>query len=165
MGNATINITNDSKISQLKALLYLLQSNLEELKDEVDMSYELLKVGEKTELLKKLEEKINNPIEDLLQFSNTIDAQVRQILHKIIQGLFKKNSDIIDKVYKTRSSINDLHYSIVLREDTMENRNVLFDFLNKFDFDNLNQKHNIYFQFIPAHLIDKIKFSEELPLS
>lgn len=90
MGNATINITNDSKISQLKALLYLLQSNLEELKDEVDMSYELLKVGEKTELLKKLEEKINNPIEDLLQFSNTIDAQVRQILHKIIQGLFKK---------------------------------------------------------------------------
>ncbi|HLW39316.1 MAG TPA: hypothetical protein VKX31_02920 [Brumimicrobium sp.] len=165
MGNATINITNDSKISQLKALLYLLQSNLEELKDEVDMSYELLKVGEKTELLKKLEEKINNPIEDLLQFSNTIDAQVRQILHKIIQGLFKKNSNIIDKVYKTRSSINDLHYSIVLREDTMENRNVLFDFLNKFDFDNLNQKHNIYFQFIPAHLIDKIKFSEELPLS
>lgn len=165
MGNATINTTNDSKISQLKALLYLLQSNLEELKDEVDMSYELLKVGEKTELLKKLEEKINNPIEDLLQFSNTIDAQVRQILHKIIQGLFKKNSDIIDKVYKTRSSINDLHYSIVLREDTMENRNVLFDFLNKFDFDNLNQKHNIYFQFIPAHLIDKIKFSEELPLS
>jgi len=165
MGNATINITNDSKISQLKALLYLLQSNLEELKDEVDMSYELLKVGEKTELLKKLEEKINNPIEDLLQFSNTIDAQVRQILHKIIQGLFKKNSNIIDKVHKTRSSINDLHYSIVLREDTMENRNVLFDFLNKFDFDNLNQKHNIYFQFIPAHLIDKIKFSEELPLS
>lgn len=165
MENATINITNDSKISQLKALLYLLQTNLEEFKDEVDASYELLKIGEKTELSKKLEKKIDNPIADLFQFSNKIDIQVSQILSKIIQGYFKKNNSIINQVFKTRESITDLHYSIVLKNDTIDNRVIFFDFLNKLDIDNLNQKHNIYFQFIPSHLVDKIKFSEELAIS
>ena len=72
MSNNTINIENDSKLSQLKALLYLLQTNLEEFKDDVDASYELLKIGEKTELSRKLEKKIDNPIGDIFQFSNKI---------------------------------------------------------------------------------------------
>ena len=43
----------DSKYNQIQAILFLLQENLDEFKDEVDRSYELLKIGELTNLAKK----------------------------------------------------------------------------------------------------------------
>lgn len=165
MDNSTININNDSKLSQLKALLYLLQTNLEEFKNDVDASYELLKIGEKTELSKKLEQKIDNPIGDLFQFYNKIDIQVSQILQKIIFEYFKKNKERIEKVFKTNESLTDLHYSIVLKDDNIENRTYFFEFLNKLDLENLSLKHKILFQFIPAQIADKVKFSQELTIS
>ncbi len=165
MKSQTFDIKNDSKLGQLKAILYLLQTNLEEFKDEVDASYALLSIGEKTPLSKKLEKTLENPIKDIFQFSNKIDSQVNQILDKIIRGYFKKNYSALEKVYKTRESLNDLHYSIVLKEDNIENRDIFFDFLNKIDLANISQKHNVYFQFIPSKLVEKIKFSEEIKFS
>ena len=40
----------DSKYKQIQAILFLLQENLDEFKDEVDRSYELIKIGELTGL-------------------------------------------------------------------------------------------------------------------
>ncbi|RYM32098.1 hypothetical protein ERX46_15560 [Brumimicrobium glaciale] len=162
MDNQTLDIKKDNKLSQLKAILYLLQTNLEEFKEEVDASYALLTLGEKTPLAKKLEKKIQDPINDIFQFSNKIDSQVNQILDTIIRGYFKKNHSSIKKVFKTRKSLNDLHYSIVLKEDNVKSRDVFFEFLNTIDLANISQKHNVYFQFIPSELVDKIKFDEEI---
>ena len=162
MNSQTFDIKSDSKLDQLKAILYLLQTNLEEFKDEVDASYALLNIGEKTPLSKKLEKTLENPVKDIFQFSNKIDNQVNQILDKIIRGYFKKNYSSVEKVFKTREGINDLHYSIVLKEDNIKNRDVFFEFLNTIDLANISQKHNVYFQFIPSQLVDKIEFSEEI---
>ncbi len=158
-------IKSDNKLGQLKAILYLLQTDIEEFKDEVDASYALLNIGEKTPLSKKLEKTLENPVEDIFQFYSKIDSQVNQILDKIIRGYFKKNYLALEKVYKTSESPNDLHYSIVLREDNIENRDIFFDFLNKIDLANISQKHNVSFQFIPSKLVEKIKFSEEIKFS
>lgn len=165
MSNPTIHIENGGKLGQLKALLYLLQTNLEEFKNDVDSSYELLKIGEKTSLTKRLEQAIKNPAEDFFNYSNNIDVKVSEILHRIILGYFKRNKNSIERVFKTNKNLNDLHYSIVLKKDNISNRAMFFDFLNKLDLNYLNQKHNIYFQFIPSHLVDKINFEKELPLS
>ena len=162
MNSPTLDIKSDSKLGQLKAILYLLQTNLEEFKDEVDASYALLSIGEKTPLSKKLEKTLENPVKDIFQFSNKIDNQVNQILDKIIRGYFKKNYFALEKVFKTRESLNDLHYSIVLKDDNIKNRDIFFEFLNKIDLANISQKHNVYFQFIPSQLVDKIKFNEEI---
>ncbi len=165
MNSTVLDTKNDNKLGQLKAILYLLQTNLEEFKDEVEASYELLKIGQKTTLSKKLEKTIENPISEIFQFSNKIDTQVDFILDKMIRGYLKKNNTVIEKAFKTRENLNDLHYSIVLKEDNTHNRSVFFDFLNKIDVANISQKHNVYFQFIPSKLVDKIKFNEELNLN
>lgn len=44
----------DSKADQIKAILYLLQTNIEEFQTEVNRAYELLKIGERTKLSQKL---------------------------------------------------------------------------------------------------------------
>lgn len=162
MDDSVLDIKKDNKLGQLKAILYLLQTNLEELKDEVDSSYELLKIGEKTSFSEKLLKKIDNPIKDIFEFSSNIDDQVDYILDRVVRGYLKKKHDIIDRAFKTKESINDLHYSIVLKEDNTENRMAIFSFLNNFDLMDITEKHPIYFQFIPRKLIDKINYSEEV---
>lgn len=164
MSDSVLDIKKDSKLGQLKAILYLLQTNLEDFKDEVDSSYELLKVGERTALSKKIEQKIENPIQDIFEFSSKIDLQVNAIIDKVIKSFFKKNAKIIDSAFKTKESLNDLHYSIVLKEDNIDNRTKLFSFLDNFDLMDISQKHPVYFQFIPKKLIDKINYKEEIKL-
>ena len=164
MSDSALDTKNDNKLQQLKAILYLLQTNLEEFKDEVDSSYELLKIGEKTSLSKKLEQKIDNPINDIFEFSSEIDYQVNYILDKVVRGFLKKNSNVIDKAFKTKENHYDLHYSIVLKEDNINNRTKMFSFLDKFDVMDISQKHPIYFQFIPKQFIDKINYQEEINL-
>lgn len=162
MSDSILDIKKDNKLGQLKAILYLLQTNLEDFKDEVDSSYELLKIGEKTNFSKKIEQKIDNPIKDIFEFSSKIDNQVNSILDKVVRGFLQKNSSIIYKAFKTKENQDDLHYSIVLKDDTINNRTKLFSFLDNFDLIEISQKHPIYFQFIPRKLIDKINYNEEI---
>lgn len=58
--------------------------------------------------------------------------------------------------------MNDLHYSIVLKDDNINIRTDFFSFLEKFDLMNISQKHPVYFQFIPEKLINKISYNEEI---
>lgn len=162
MSDSVLDIKKDNKLGQLKAILYLLQTNLEEFKDEVDSSYELLKIGEKTSLSKKIEQKMDNPIKDIFEFSSKIDNQVNYIIDKVVRGFLKKNSNIVERAFKTKSNLDDLHYSILLKDDNIDNRTKMFSFLDNFDLMDISQKHPIYFQFIPKQIIDKINYNEEI---
>lgn len=164
MKDATINIKKDNKLSQLKAILYLLQTNLKEFKDEVDASYKLIQMGEKNQLSKKLEQQIDDPIKDVFGFSSKVDYQVNQIIDKVIRGFFKKNKSLIENVYKTKKNPNDLHYSIVLRDDNLKNRTLFFSFIDEFDLIDTSQRYPIYFQFISKDFISKLNYDEEIKL-
>jgi hypothetical protein len=162
MATTKINTEIDNNLGKIKGILYKLQLDIDELKNEVDNSYALLEIGEKTELSIKLEKSIQNPIKEIFTFSSKIDNQVVYILDKVIRGYFKSHKSNIEKVFKTRHGLNDLHYSLVLKEDNTKNREIFFAFLNQLDLNDVAQKDKIYFQFIPSKLINKINFSEEI---
>jgi hypothetical protein len=157
-----ISANADQKLEQLKAILYLLQTNLEEFKDEVDRSYELLKIGEMTQLTKKIEGTLSNPIDSISQVSANIDKQVKHIVDIFVQSFFRRNKALLSSAYRSKTSLNDLHYSIVLKEDSIDNRNKLFDFFDRYDLLEISSKYPVYFQFVPVELVGKINYSEEL---
>lgn len=152
----------DQKLGQLKAILYLLQTNLDEVKDEVDRSYELLKIGEMTDLTKKIEGALSNPMDSVFNISNNIDSQVKQIVDIFVKSFFRKNKAVVNSAYRSKTSLNDLHYSIVLKEDNIDNRNKIFDFFDKYDLLEIANRYPVYFQFIPVDLVNKLNYSEEL---
>lgn len=154
----------DNRVGQLKAILYLLQTNLEEFRDEVDRSYELLKIGEKTDLSKKIENTIEDPLTSIFNMTSNIDDQVKDIVDRIVKSFLKHNAEIIQNAYRTKTSMNDLHYSIVLKTDDINNRNRIFDFFDKFDSLEISRKYPVYFQFVPLELADKMLISESLNL-
>jgi hypothetical protein len=154
----------DNKVGQLKAILYLLQTNLEDMKGNVDQSYELLKIGVETELSKKIENTIDDPFNALLGISNDFDIQIKAFIDKKVKNFLKSSSEIIECAYRTKTSLDDLHYSIVLKNDDIANRDRIFEFLDKYDLWDYSQKYPVYFQFVPSNLINKIYTKEKLSL-
>jgi hypothetical protein len=164
MSKIATNSKVDNNLGKLRGILFKLQLDLDEFKNEVDKSYALLEIGEKTNLSKKLEKTIENPIKDIFTFSNKIDNQVSFILDKIIREFFKSNKSVLNKAFKTREGLNDLHYSIVLNSDNIKNREIFFDFLNQLNLADISQTEKVYFQFIPLNLVDKVRFEEEISI-
>ncbi len=80
----------------------------------------------------------------------------------MVKTYFKENNSIISSVYRSKTALNDLHYSIVLKEDNMENRNKIFQFFDNFDLLDISTKYPIYFQFVPVELTGKINYAEEI---
>ncbi len=151
-----------SKSGQLQAILYLLQTNLEEFKDEVDRSYELLKIGEKTNLSEKIEATIDDPISSIFKLSLDIDNQLKSIVDRIVKSFLKHNSSILQSAYQLNTT--NLQYAIVLKNDNIDNRNKIFDFFDKFDLLDIADKVTVNFQFVPAQLIEKMFVQKSIPL-
>lgn len=152
----------DKKEKQLTAILYLLQSKLEEYSNEVEKSYALLKIGEKADLTQEIESSINDPFGAMSKMTSNIDNNIKSIIDVFVKAFFKGKNDLILKAYKSHTSLNDLHYSIVLKEDSFENRNSIFEFYDKFDLQEVSYKCPVYFQFTPIELVDRIKVKEEI---
>jgi hypothetical protein len=160
--NNDVDSPTSHKSSELTAVLFLLQENLSRILDEVDRSYELLKIGEKTEFSKRIESKINNPVGDLVEISSNIDLKLKGIVNKSVKDFLKSKTDIVKEAYRTKTPFNDLHYSIILKKDNIENRAAIFEFLDKYDLFEISSKYPVYFQFVPIGLKNKMFFSEQV---
>jgi hypothetical protein len=155
----------DHRTGQLKAILYLLQTNLEEFKDEVDRSYELLKLGEKTDLSQRIESSLDNPIESIFGMSANIDGQVKLIIDRIVKGFLKKHHGTIELAFRSKFASDDLHYCLVLKSDNSKERGKIFRFFDRYDLLDIAQRYPVIFQFVPQELAGKIEYSEILDLS
>lgn len=150
---------------QLASILYLLSTKIEDFGNEIYKSSELLKIGEKTELSKSIEELIENPLENLINTSTHISSQINGIINKIFIGFLKDNKEIISNVFRNEINSNDLTYSIVLSEDTFENRNRIFkfyDFLYAFE---ASEAFPVTIQITPIELVGKLINKKEIDLT
>lgn len=159
---ATIKTSVDQKVDQIKAILYLLQTHTEEFKAEIDKAYALLKVGEKTDLSNKIEKIMDDPFSNIFEISSGVDNQAKELIDRLAKSFFNFNNEIIRYAYRTRTFFNDLHYSVVLKEDNIVNREKMFEFFEKYDLLEIADRFPVYFQFVPLELMSKIPSSEEI---
>jgi hypothetical protein len=161
MEKRTQTVLGEVKDKRLKAILYLLQERLEEFKREVDRSYELLSIGELTDLSKQIKESITSgPLSGIIDVSNDIDMKMKQLLDSFVVSFFKYRQDVIDTVLRCENSSHELYYAITLKEDDIDNRNKIFEFYDKYDLLDISNRYPIYFQFVPKELRKKIKVGE-----
>ena len=157
--------TSDKKMKDLGSILSLLQSALESILDDVNVSGDLLPLGIMTPLSEQLQTALENPLQSVVNSANQIDLQIKQMLNNSVVIFLKSKTDKIVRVAKSETAFGDLYYSIVLKEDSIDNREEMFDFLEKYDLLNISTRYPILFQFTPIELIDKINAKEEIELS
>jgi len=148
----------------LKAILYLLQSNLEDFKAEVDRSYSLLKIGERTDFVKSIESSLRNPLFSISEMSKNLDDNVTHIVDGLVKSFLVYRREFIQRALRSRTTMNDLHYSIVLKEDRIEIRDKFLDFFEYYDLYDISRRYPVTFQFVPPELIDKIRYTEEIEI-
>jgi len=92
------------------------------------------------------------------------NERVRETIHRYISGLFLAHRDLLEAVYLTDSADSQLLYSIVLKEDTFENRSTLFGILEEMDIDSVYPGYSVHFQFYPQGLKEKVQYVAALNL-
>lgn len=161
----TTQTSSDRNIEGLKNALNLLKIFLDDFQETLSTSQELLEFGAKTQFLTELEKTISkNPMQNLYDLSNSIDEKVKSIIDKVVVTHLVKNNKIIVNAFSTRTYDNALHYSIVLKEDNFDNREIIYSFFDKYDTGDFSSKYPVYFQITPPELLEKIQNKTEVKL-
>jgi len=154
MSKAT-QITADKNTSEIPGILYQLDLQLEKFITEVKRSYALYKVGQKTDFVKNIEKSLQaNPIDSLTSLAENIDEQVLFFLNDQVEHFFKHKASLLTSAHKIRTERKlDLYYLLVLKQDSMDNREILFSFLDEYDLKPISRKYPIYFKFTTEALL------------
>ncbi len=102
---------------------------------------------------------------ELSKVANNIDDRNMMIINKIVEYFLKENNYIIEAAFKNGSMQGSLHYAIVLRRDSLINRNSIFRFFEKYDLSKYANRYPVYFQFIPKALVSKMQAYENIEIS
>lgn len=149
---------------KIKGMFFLIQDAVEKLSSELDRSYQLYKIGEKTEISKKLEKIVTDEpgkmesdlIEKLLKTLNILGKKV------VVDG-FIKSSNLIESAYILSENENRILYGVVPKDESEEElRSKISEFYLETSTWEMFKHTEPLFQVIPNNLIDKIKFKSTI---
>lgn len=170
MGSSNSNKEYKRKVSSredsiqgiIKGALFLMETELTKKLEEIQKSEALFKIGEKTDLVKHIEGMLQDPLNNVYSSHNQVSHILRDIIHILTISFFKQNENIINSVWKLETNAHHLHYSIVLKEDTHQNRESILRFFDHYDLFPVSQGCPIYFQFLPIELVSQLKNIEQV---
>src|SRR5581483_6336176 len=114
-------------------ILKALESQVNVLKNEIDVSQSMLPLGVETDLTSFIKKTVQNPLSHLLVMRNDLDSKIGSFITLAVKKFFETHADKIQKAFRTDTGLNtELHYSIVLNEDNSENRKIILSFLRDY---------------------------------
>ena len=155
-----LNIGNDQ--NRLLAFLKSYGEHIGNHKSEIEFSCEMVESGTSTQLSRQIEDILLNPIKAVVGVKHLADEQLSSIAEGMCRlfMLAAKQKDLVDSVFRTKKTPNELVYCVVLKTDTFESRDSVFSFLDFYTSLDVSEHIAINFQFMPAHFIDRIKGKE-----
>ncbi|AEW02213.1 hypothetical protein Niako_5984 [Niastella koreensis GR20-10] len=146
----------------ISLLLQALDNRADQLKQDIAISQEMVKLGIDTDLIGLIKKVVDNPLNTLMEGRNTLDSHVAGIFTAIIKSYLERHKDKVYKAFRTETKSNDLHFTIILNEDNFENREILLEILVAYHQTQFAELYPIYFQFAPKDLESKIPVKELL---
>ncbi|MEN9440590.1 MAG: hypothetical protein RLZ33_666 [Bacteroidota bacterium] len=165
-GEIRANTSSTSEIEgKIKGMFFLMQSTTEKFLEELDRSYELYKIGEKTEIAKKLEEiatgqKIGNMETELIgKLLNTLNSLGKKV---VVDG-FLKNSEAVERAFLLSENDSRILYGLVPKENKEEElRKSISNFYAQTSNWEMFKYTEPLFQVIPKNLSSKVKFKASI---
>ena len=136
--------------NRINGLLYALELLHTARSTEASDSRELLKVGEKTELIKTIENLLKSPLTELAKTKEWIDGIGAEILNEFVKVKLLELKDKAHVIFKVNTSNADLLYCVVLKEDSIQNRQLFFNIIDWAEESDLGKKYYLNVRFIRA---------------
>ncbi len=137
---------------------------LTELKKEATGSSELLEMGVKDGLAQKLEEIRQQPLESLFEIYAKVERDIAYFIHQVAFAFLQKEKERMAQVFQHDAQGGALQFSVVLKEDANENRDVFYDFLDDYSQFSFSERFPIIFHFVPENLVPELATAKELKL-
>lgn len=165
MSDTNTNIPNNAGESRQRDdvifhALKALDARASELKDSICDSAAMLPLGVDTDLVVFIKKTMEDPIYQLLEMKKGVDEKVVFFISLVMKRFFENHRNKILKAIRTDTKNSDLHFSIVLKDDNAEDREMIFAFLRNYKDSNLGKTFPVHFQFIPKHVADKVLSKE-----
>lgn len=159
-------INTDKELEgKIKGMFFMIQTTTEKFLEELDRSYALYKIGEKTKIAKKLEQiatgqKIGSMENELIgKLLNTLNSLGKKV---VVEG-FLKNSTALDQAYILSENNSRILYGLVPFDGQEQE---LRKSINNFYAQTSNWEMFKYteplFQVISKNLIDKVKYQSSI---
>ena len=157
-----IEITDDISYMRLEILNFLKDVS-KELFDEVELGKTLTELNISNSFTDLLDGAIQNPLATSLKGFVALETSIYQMIDIVVKSFLKSKKRLIESAFKSFEG-NELHYCIILKQDTITNRGKLYEFLDKYAENNIEHKFPVSFQFIPKNLAEKLTIKERIEL-
>lgn len=162
---SAVNSSNEALEAKIKGMFYLLQTSTEKFLEELDRSYELYKIGEKTKIAQKLEE-IASESEpgsmetDLIaKLLNTLNGLGKKV---VVDG-FLLNSKLIETAVVLSENDSRIFYGVVPKSGKENQlREAISDFYAETSHWQMFKYTEPLFQVIQPELLSEIKYQEKI---
>jgi len=144
-------------------MLKAMECRVDEVKNDIDISKQMHPLGVETDLIKTLNNLVEDPLSHLIGLKNDINNTISSVVMLILKEYFKSKSDIVKNVYHCcNGNNNNMLFAIVLTEDNYENRTEIFSFLRDYKSSNLWEALPISFQIVPSDIENKLTIKEAI---
>jgi hypothetical protein len=102
----------------------------------------------------KIDAFLKNPLVGIAKWNSANNELLTNFIEMLVREYFIEKKSILTSAYKSKN--NDLHYCISLKVDNIRNRNVFYNLVREIKTIEGLEHFNVYFQFVPSTLIDKV---------
>lgn len=136
------------KDEQIKAILFLLETHLQDQLDEVQKSNALIELGAKTALIKELEKDIEDPFQNVMNVALSVNRTALSLLHHVFKSHLLKNANLVVEAYLVPLNALMLDYYLILADETEATWDQVHSFLVKYHQSDLADVYAVRFNVI-----------------
>lgn len=161
MSTTKTNIQNED---QLKDDLTIFVKIVDDLKQKADNSSMLYALGVKDGFAQELEEFRQEPLKAFFSIITESERQISNFLKSIVIDYLKIAKKLIKKAYISSKSNTVIQFSLVLKEDNEEIRDIFYNFLEVYNDMSFSERFKVIFHFVSEELEENINKIEEIDL-
>lgn len=136
------------KDEQIKAILFLLESHLQDQLDEVQKSNALIDLGAKTALIKEIEKDIDDPFQNVINVAISMNRTALALLNHVFKTFLLKNRDLVLKAFLVPQNALILDYYLVLADESEATWDKVHSFLVDYHQTDLADVYGVRFNVI-----------------
>lgn len=123
------------------------------------------KMGIADELGQKLNEvRRLTPLEQMFKHWDDLDKYIKNSVQKLFTEYVRTQKDLLDRAVISSPETTSLKISLVLKEDTFDNRMIFHNLAQEYDVWSFSKRYPLIFSFVSKELSTKINVIEEISL-
>ena len=160
--SSNIASTKTPSHSDTESVLRVLQLATKQISEDASHSIKMRAEGLNTQMAEKVDEALSDPIQSLLEFGTKVNADILSVLKQIVHLYFESKSELIDQAYVEEN--HPLHFYIVLRDNSKENKSKLNEFFDSYFLEDFSERFPILFTYSTSDRISRAEGLQRLPL-